>query len=130
MPTTEVGRPRARLVLAGSGTSEATVHVIFQSKATRVSRAVIILAVTLAVMPVLFFIPPHFLWPLIALAIGLYMARRYWKGQYYVIEFTGRCPRCGTDVELARGTRIQRRQPLECYGCHRQPELVLDELDE
>lgn len=130
MSTTAVARPRARLVLPGSGSAEATVEVIFQSKATRVSRAILILSVAILIMPVVFFLPPHFLWPLVSLALGLYLARRYWTGVYYVVEFTGRCPRCSADLQLTRGTRIRRRQSLECFGCHRQPELLLDDPED
>lgn len=127
MATTEVGRPTARLELPGSGTGEATVEVIYQSRATRISRALLTLGVAIAISPVLFFIPPHFLWPLVSLTVGGWLAWRYWKGQYYVVEFSGECPRCSTPLELANGARIRGRQSLECYGCHRHPELVLDD---
>lgn len=130
LSTTDIGSPRARLVLPGSGSADATVEVIFQSKATRVSQAVLILAVAILIMPVVFFLPPHFLWPLVSLALGVYLARRFWTGEYYVIGFTGNCPRCSTPLEMARGTRIRGRHVVECFGCHRQPELVLEELDE
>ncbi len=127
MATTEIGRPDARLVLPGSGTVDASVEVIYQSRATRASRALLTLGVAIAIMPVVFFIPPHFLWPLLSLGIGGYLAWRYWRGEYYVIDFEGHCPRCETPIELSRGTRVRGRQTLECYGCHRHPELVLDD---
>lgn len=127
MATTEVGRPGARLILPGSGTAVANVEVIFQSRATRLSRALLTLGVAIAIMPVAFFLPPHFLWPILSLAIGGYLAWRYWTGEYYVVEFSGDCPRCATPLELPRGARVRGRQSLECYGCHRQPELVLDD---
>ena len=126
MATTELGRPRAQLVLPGSASAEADIQVLFQSKATRITRSLMVLGLAVAIMPVAFFIPPHFLWPLLSLAIGLYLARRYWTGEYYVIDFDGSCPRCATALELGRGTRIRRRQSLECYGCHRHPELILE----
>lgn len=130
MATTEIGRPRARLELDGSGSTEATVQVMFQSKGTRVSRSLIVLGVTLAILPVLFFIPPRSVWSLVALAVGLYLAWRYWKGGYYVIDFNGPCPHCGTELTLARGTPIRGRHSLECHGCHRHPELIVHDVDE
>ncbi len=130
MATTEIGRPGARLVLPGSDTVKASVEVIYQSRATRASRALLTLGVAIVSMPVLFFIPPHFVWPLLALAIGGYLAWRYWRGEYYVVGFKGHCPRCETPLEVSRGTRVRGHQTLECYGCHRHPELVLDDPED
>lgn len=130
MDTTAVARPAARLELPGSGTADAKVEVVYQPRSTRVARALIVLAITLLVMPVVFFIPPHLLWPLAVLAVGVYLARRYWVGAYYVLDFQGSCPRCGSELELDAGSRIGSRQTLECYGCHRQPRLVIDAPDD
>ena len=124
--TTEVGRLPARLELPGAGTRDARVEVIYQPRATRLTRTLLILGVTVALMPVVFFIPPHLLWPIVVLAAGVYFAHKYWKGEYYVSTFEGACPRCDTELDLKPGSRIRSRQTLECYGCHRQPELVLD----
>lgn len=127
MATTEVGRPVARLEVPGSGTGPAAVEVIYLPRATRLSRALLILGVAIVISPVVFFLPPHFLWPAVTLALGAYLAHRYWRGEYYVVDFEGSCPRCGEELELAQGTRIRARQTLECYGCHRRPELIVDE---
>ncbi len=127
MATTERVRPPAHLHLPGSGTAPASVEVIFQPRPARIARAVGILVVSILLMPVVFFIPPHFLWPLLSLAAGVYFARKYWVGEYYVTEFEGSCPRCGGALEVKPGSRIRNPQALECYGCHRQPELVIDE---
>lgn len=130
MATTELGRPRGRLELPGSGSRRVTLEVIYQPRATRIMRAVLVLTVAAVLMPLVFFIPPHFLWPLLVLALGLYLARRYWVGEFYVSRFEGACPRCDTPLELKPGARIRQRQTLECYGCHRQPELVLESAEE
>jgi hypothetical protein len=128
--TTEVGRPAARLTLAGSATVAVTVEVIYQSRATRMSQALLTMGVAVVIAPVLFFLPPHFLWPALALAGGAWLAWRCWKGEYYVIHFEGSCPRCATPLTLKRGARIRGHETLECYGCHRHPELVLDAVEE
>ena len=130
MATTEVGRLPARLELPGAATRDARVEVIYQPRATRLTRAILILGVAVALMPVVFFIPPHFLWPVVVLAAGAYVAHKYWQGEYYVSTFRGECPRCETELEVKPGSRIRSRQTLECYGCHRQPELVLDATQE
>lgn len=127
MSTTEIGRPNGKLVLPGAGSTEATVEVIYQSHATRVSRALITLAVAIVIAPVLFFLPPHFLWPIVAIAAGGWLAWRYWTGEYYVTHFEGSCPRCETPLELARGTRIRGEQILDCHGCHRHPTLIVND---
>lgn len=127
MSTTEIGRPNGKLVLPGAGSTEATVEVIYQSQATRASRALITLAVAILIAPVLVFLPPHFLWPIVAIAAGAWLAWRYWTGEYYVTHFEGRCPRCDTPLEMARGTRIRGDHTLDCYGCHRHPTLIVND---
>lgn len=127
MSTTEIGRPGAKLVLPGAGSTDATVEVIYQSQATRVSRALITLAVAILIAPVLFFLPPHFLWPLVSLAVGGLLAWRYWTGEYYVTYFEGSCPRCEIPLEMARGTRIRGEHMLDCHGCHRHPTLIVND---
>lgn len=119
-------RSPARLVLPGSGSAEASIEVVHQPRTKRLAMALISLGAAVAIMPLLFLVPPHFLWPLLALAVGAYLARRFWVGEYYVVDFDGSCPRCETPLELSRGARIRGRQALECYGCHRRPELVLE----
>lgn len=124
--TPAASRTPARLVLPGSGTAEATVRVIHQPRTKRLTMALITLGAAVAAMPVVFLLPPHLLWPILALLGGAYFAHRLWRGEYYVVEFEGRCPRCDTPLELAPGARIRGRESLECYNCHRQPELILE----
>ena len=118
-------RRTARLTLPAAGTTEAVVEVEPQPKRQRTMRAMAVLAVSLAAAPVVFFIPPHFLWPLVVLVAGAYFARRVWRGEYVVTSFEGACPRCGEPLVVDPGTRVRGRQRIECYGCHREPELVL-----
>ncbi|MGK7312794.1 MAG: hypothetical protein ACN0LA_11205 [Candidatus Longimicrobiales bacterium M2_2A_002] len=118
---------RARLVLPAAGSTEARVTVEPRPKATRTTRAAVILVMTLVLAPIAFLVPPHFLWPLVVLAVGAYFAYREWTGEYIVHGFEGACPRCGEPLEIEPGTRVRGRQRVECYGCHREPELVLEE---
>lgn len=130
LETTEVGHPAARLHLPGSGTGPAQVEMIYQPRATRMTRAILTLVVSWLIIPVVFFIPPHFPWVLAAFFGGLWLAWRFWNGEFYVSRFEGACPRCGAALELKPGTRIRRRQMLECYSCHRSPELIVDAPDD
>ena len=126
LETTELGRPAARLELPGSGTVPADVEMVYQPRATRMSRAIITLVVSWFMLPVVFFIPPHIPWVLLVFFGGLWLAWRVWKGEFYVSSFKGACPKCGTALELKPGARVRRTQTLECFGCHRRPELIVD----
>lgn len=119
-------RPPARLELPGSGTAAAAVEVTHQPRGTRIARAVTALVASWALIPIVFFIPPHLPWVLAAFLGGLFLAWRLWRGHYLVRSFRGDCPRCGTALELKPGARIRNRHALDCYGCHRRPELVVD----
>ncbi|MDX1673728.1 MAG: hypothetical protein R3314_02905 [Longimicrobiales bacterium] len=116
-----------RLTLPASGVAEASLEVEPRSRGERRLRAGAILLFTLAVAPAAFLVPPHFLWPLVVLAAGLYLVRREWAGEYVVRSFEGSCPRCGERLSVEAGARIRARQRLECYGCHREPQLRLDD---
>ena len=118
---------RARLTLPASGSASASVEVEHQPRRQRRVRAAGIAAAAVAFAPVVFFVPPHFLWPLVVLVTGGYFAYREWTGAYVVRSFEGACPRCGAPLSVEPGSRIRQRQRIECYGCHREPELVLDE---
>lgn len=122
-------RPPARLHLPGSGTAPAEIEAIAQPRGARLTRALLALFGSWALIPLVFFIPPHFPWVAAAFGGGLYLALRFWRGELYVSSFEGACPRCGTALELKPGARIRRRQTLDCYGCHRQPELIVDAPD-
>lgn len=126
MATTELGRPRARLELPGNDPAAASLEVIYQPRATRLVRTIIFVGLTLLLMPVVYFLPPAYLWPPVVLVAGLIMARMAWVGEYYVSSFEGACPRCGTALQLKPGSRVRNRQRIECPGCQGRPTLVLE----
>lgn len=127
MSTTDVVRPPARLVLQGSASVPADVEVVYQPRATRLTRAILSLGICWVLMPLVFFIPPHVPWVFAAFAAGIVFFVRSLRGEYHVASFEGACPRCGRGLEIKAGSRIRGRHVLDCYGCHRQPELVLEE---
>ena len=119
----------AGLVLPASGSSPARVRVVHRTTGQRAGRAALALGGSWLLMPVVFFVPPHLLWPVLVFGAGLVLGWREWRGEYVVESFEGACPRCGQELSLEEGARIRDRQRMECYGCHRQPELVLDDAD-
>ena len=119
----------ARLVLPGAGASTAAVAAVAQPSARRTTRALAIALVTVAVAPISFLLPPHLLWPLIVLSVGGYFAWREWWGEYVIESFEGTCPRCEEPLSVDPGTRARGRHRIECYGCHREPELILADAD-
>jgi hypothetical protein len=117
----------AHLVLPAAGEAPAKLEVEPQPAGKRKTRAVLIMVAAVVVSPAVLLVPPHIIWPIIALGAGIYFARRTWKGEYVVTSFEGNCPRCGEPLELDEGTRIQSREILECFNCHREPELVVED---
>jgi hypothetical protein len=120
---------QARLVLPASGAAPARVRVIHRSPGGRAARAAVALVGSWLLMPAVFFVPPHLLWPVLVFGAGLAFGWREWRGEYVVESFEGSCPRCGQELSMKEGARIRGRQRVECYGCHREPELVLDDSD-
>ena len=56
--------------------------------------------------------------------VGVSLVYRSWKGRFRVEEFQAACPRCGEDLRLEPGSRIDLPHPLVCYHCHHEPELA------
>lgn len=118
-----------RLELPGSGTGSARVEVTHQPRGARGLRAMGVILVSWALIPLVFFIPPHLPWVLLAFFGGLFVAWRLWRGTFLVRTFEGDCPRCGEPLKLDPGTRIRSRHTLDCFNCHRQPDLVVAARD-
>ncbi len=115
--------PAARLTLGGHPTVPARVEVTFLPARGRAIRALLSLAVCWALMPVVFFLPPHVLWVLAAFTAGIWLAWRSWSGEYVVRSFEGACPRCGSPLALPPGSRIGLPHRMTCYQCHHHPVL-------
>jgi hypothetical protein len=56
--------------------------------------------------------------------VGASLVYRSWKGRFRVEEFQAACPRCGEELKLEPGSRIDLPHPLVCYHCHHEPELA------
>jgi hypothetical protein len=60
---------------------------------------------------------------LLAIAAGIYLARRSFLGRYRVSYFAGICPRCGQPISLGLDRCISLPHTLTCYSCHFEPTL-------
>lgn len=58
------------------------------------------------------------------LVLGGSLVYRSWKGRFRVEEFQAACPRCGEELRLEPGSRINLPHPMVCYHCHHEPELA------
>jgi hypothetical protein len=85
----------------------------------RRTRAVVVLAGSWLLMPVVFFIPPHAEWVIMLFFGGLYFARREWRSEYVVRGCEAACPHCGDGLMLKPGSTLSLPHELSCPGCRR-----------
>jgi hypothetical protein len=74
---------------------------------------------------VVFFVPPHIPWAVIALASGVYFGLRQLRGEYVVASFSGECPRCHSALRIEPGTKIRLPHRMDCFECHHQPSFEI-----
>ena len=115
----------ARLTLPGHSPVPAAVELRHRPRQKRMMRAVGMLVLFWALVPLVFFIPPHLPWALGAFAAGIYFALRNWRGEYVVDSFSGSCPRCGQPLKIAPGALVRLPHTVTCYNCHHEPGLQL-----
>lgn len=117
--------PPARLKLPGHEPTPARAEVLLRPRSQRLTRALLPLLGFWALIPVVFFIPPHLPWALAAFALGVYFAYTNWSGAYEARLVEGACPRCGSALSVRPGTKIGIPHRMTCYHCHHHPELEL-----
>jgi|GEM_PF-3720975 len=57
--------------------------------------------------------------------LGMALVYRGIVGRYRVHAFSGVCPRCGCELKLRPGSKINLPCKLDCFSCHFEPELHL-----
>lgn len=119
--------PVAQLRLRGHEPAPARVDLVRRTRKTRLTKTLVVLLGSWVVAPILFFIPPHVPWVLGALVAGGYFAYRQWTGEFEVNSFAGACPRCGAELTIPPGTRIGLPHRINCYSCHHESSLVVDD---
>lgn len=115
--------PPARLTLSGHEATPALLEVVPRAARTRFLRALGALAICWVLVVPAALIPPHIPWALAAFLGGIYFSYKQWTGEYVVQRFEGRCPRCGSVLELKPGSKIGLPQTMTCFNCHHQPVL-------
>lgn len=123
--TTKQNTLPATLSLFGHRPTAAHVDVYYRPRSARLTRAALSLLGFWALGIVVFFIPPHVPWVLLAVGSGLYFAYASWQSTYEVRNFEGSCPRCGSALEIEAGSKIRPPHKMTCYNCHQQPYLEM-----
>ena len=115
----------ARISLSGHAPTPARAELTHRSDRTRLTGALVALIGCWALAPLVFFIPPHIPWVLIALGAGIYLGRRQWRGAYVVRRLEGECPRCHAALQVTPGARIGLPHRMDCFSCHHEPLVEL-----
>ncbi len=116
----------ARLNLFGFPPTEVGLAVIPRARAWRARRAASRFALFLILALVVVLIPPHVPWALGSLGTGLFLARRGWQERFTVASFSGRCPKCSTELHIGDGARLRFPHNIACEICHFEPVLEVD----
>jgi hypothetical protein len=122
--------PPVQLVLRAYPPAPARVGLTYQPFPARLLKSVASLVVFWTLAPWSVALPPYYPWPILCLCTGAYLAHLFWHGRYRVRWFVGVCPRCGGQVRLSMGERIDLPHTLTCFACHFEPVLeVADARD-
>jgi hypothetical protein len=116
-------RVPASLSLFGFPSTQAELHLRPRSCGWRALRAAAFLGGGLAVAPILGLLPPHAPWATAALAIGAFLGLRKWRERFTILDFRGRCPKCGSALAVRRGTPLRVNLSVPCEGCNHESRL-------
>jgi hypothetical protein len=123
-PVVDVGEaPNARVRLSGHESLPAWLEVERLGVVrwtSRVAVRAVLWIVSSVLTVVLTFDPFVASFPFV---IGLGLVYRGIVCRYRVRAFTGACPRCRQALRVEPGSTIGVPHPVDCYGCHFQPEL-------
>jgi len=123
MATRTTLAPPARMALVSHAPTVARVEVAYRHASTRATYAAAVWLLSWAMIPLLFWVPPHYPWICAAFLAGVYIPYRIWNARFTVVSFHGFCPRCGRRLHLRAGSRIDLPHTMTCFGCHFEPVL-------
>lgn len=123
--TKRIIAPPARLRLSGHGAAPARAEVVYRPQSVRITRGVLSLLGFWALVPIVFFIPPHLPWALAAFTLGIYFGWTNWRGALVVRTLEADCPRCGNRLTVEPGTKIRMEHAVTCYECHHEPSFEM-----
>jgi hypothetical protein len=112
----EVPEVPARLVFMGGKATEGRARVVERSRAWRRSQVTKDLALLLLI-PVVVFIPPHFPWPIVVLAVAFLRAFNHSREHRTLLSLRGPCPKCGTEQEYRELGRMGNPHKVTCASC-------------
>lgn len=95
--------------------TEARARIAERSDRWRKAGALRQLALWGLLAPLLFLIPPHLPWVLVALGIGAVRAWGRLNERATLLELRGRCPKCGTEQSFAELGRM--KLPVHTVNC-------------
>ncbi len=107
----------ARITLFGFSPVEGGASIEPRSVQWRMRTTLTSLGVALLIAPLLALVPPHAPWALGALGVGAATARRKWLEVHSLRSIEGTCPRCGSEVSLAKPVRLRHPHTVPCDGC-------------
>jgi len=106
----------ARLVFMGGKAVEGRARVVERSRAWRRSQVMKDLALLLLI-PVVVFIPPHFPYVLIVLAVAGMRAFNHSREHRTLLSLRGPCPKCGVEQEFTELGRMGSPHKVTCASC-------------
>ncbi|HEX5725557.1 MAG TPA: hypothetical protein VFX98_08820 [Longimicrobiaceae bacterium] len=124
-----VEAPCVHLVLRAHPPAPARISLVHRPLAWRVVGVVLSLGVCWTAAPWLFWVPPHYPWPVLAFLLGAWLAYRSSRA-FRVRWFAGACPRCGRPLRLKPGAYVSLPYRFTCFACHFEPELHAYHLSE
>jgi ribosomal protein S27AE len=109
----------ATLTLFGEPPAAASLVLRPRPPWLRRTRAAAVLLGSWALMPLVFFVPPHAEWVIAVFFAGFYFARREWIAEYSVVRFEGACPRCHAVLRIREHATFRFPYDVACGRCRR-----------
>lgn len=119
-------RVPARIELFGFESTPADVAVVPRTPGWRASRALLYLAVSWALVPVVGLVPPHIPWAATAFIAGIVLAVRKATESHTLVSLQGTCPKCGAAQTIDKPTKLKQPHALTCPECHHDLQLRVD----
>src|SRR5690606_24817839 len=107
----------ARIGSTGVYATPAELVAFHRTRSERAMRTLLTTAGICVATPLGFLIPPHLEPAAVVLLLGLYVIRRAWVAEWDVERMSGTCPRCGSVLELKRGTVLYIPHTMHCTRC-------------
>jgi len=114
----------AEASLFGFASTPSTMTVLARSRRWRVTSALVSFTVAVSFAAPLVVFPPHAVWPLGGLAVGIFLAHRRYIERFTLLSATGQCPKCEQAFSIQK-MRLRSPHPLPCDRCHHEITLRL-----